>query len=842
MNDRPERKTGLSPEHRAFLNSQAITDDVIEEFGIRSVTGPEDIPDEIYGPWHGFLGEAEKGILFWWPVPGREEPVPQYRPDVPIETPDGKIHKYLLPKGCGSFVAVFREPTGDAPVLLPEGTKQTHAALSWAPPEWGIAGVPGCHNWAGADLSWADGRKVIVLFDADISANSDVWDAAAGIKEALEVEGADEVVFARLAGAKSKEGLDDVLGRRPEDRRTSYLAKISDMATGKLGRRPKQKARKPDPVDPPDTGGRASVIVNADRRAVIENITEALTAKWDGEILFDYGGAITLRKGAELEPLERSRFLNVLVDTCACFTYREATTTRPASFEDAWPDAPTVEAVLGRATSYTPVTRIVRAPFVREDGTVCAAGGYDAASRTWLELDDGLSVTVPEEPTAEEITSAVKLLTVDLLGDFPFPEESDRAGALALLLTPFIRDRIDLAPLAVVDGLQMGVGKNLLADVVSILATGEAAVTQPLSGSNEEVRKQMTATLRSGNPLVVFDEAHKLEGRALAQVLTTPFWRDRVLGVSENIQLPNTATWVALGNNVSVEGDISRRVYWIRLHPAYANPQDRPANSFRHPDLKEWATEHRAELLSAVLTLVRAWYAAGCPFIPGAESFGSFTRWERTVGGILQTAGVTGFLGGLRAKRTESDWTGSQWAEHFAWLADTFGSMEFTAADVKDWRQVRGANSFTGDRPTITPPGLEDTTPKDWHRQLAYAYRGVLNQIRGGLRLVKSGTGHGHVTKYVIQVVDEAESTSSGGDGGDGGDGYSYASAKTLSSPREERAREESAHVEKEPKASPPSPPSPPSPNGSGPAPCTCDPDLAEEDGHAPWCSLGTED
>ncbi|WP_405969794.1 hypothetical protein OG496_05250 [Streptomyces sp. NBC_00988] len=822
----------MTSEHHTFLNAAAITDEVIEEYGIRSVTGPDDIPGEIFATWSDFLGEAEKGILFFWPVPGRE-PVPQYRPDDPIETPDGKLHKYLLPKGCGSFVAVFREPTGpDDPYLITEGTKQTHAALSWAPPEWGIAGVPGCNNWAGADLSWADGHKVIVLFDADMSTNSDVWDAAAGIKEALEVEGADEVVFARLAGAKAKEGLDDVLGRRPENRRTSFIENVADRATDKLGRRPKQKARKPDPVEPPDTGGRASVIVNADRKAVIENITEALTARWDGETLFDYGGAITLRKGAELEPLERSKFLNVLVEACACFTYREATTTRPASFEDAWPDAPTVEAVLGRAPAYTPVTRIVRAPFVREDGTVCAAGGYDEASRTWLELDGGLTITVPVEPSAEEIASALKLLSVDLLGDFPFPEESDRAGALALLLTPFIRDRIDLAPLAVVDGLQMGVGKNLLADVVSILATGEAAVTQPLSGSNEEVRKQMTATLRSGNPLVVFDEAHKLEGRALAQVLTTPFWRDRVLGVSENIQLPNTVTWVALGNNVSVEGDISRRVYWIRLHPAYANPQDRRASSFRHADLKEWATEHRAELLSAVLTLVRAWYAAGCPFTQGAESFGSFTRWERTIGGILQTAGVPGFLGGLRAKRTESDWTGVQWAEHFVWLADTFGSTEFTTADVKDWRQVRGANSFTGDRPTITPPGLEDTTPKDWSRKLGYAYRGVLNQIRGGLRLVKSGTSHGHVTKYVIQVVDEAESTSSGGDGGDG---YSYASAKTLSSPREERAREEGAHVEKEPKTSPPSPPSPPSS-------CTCVPDLAEESDHAPWCALGTED
>src|SRR5581483_3306514 len=107
----------------------------------------------------------------------------------------------------------------------------------------GVVAVPGCNNWVGTDLSWADGRKVIILFDADFTSNRDVYDAAAGLKEALEVEGANEVVFAHLAGARSKDGRDDVRGRRPEDRRTLYIERIAGMASDRLGRRPTRSVR-----------------------------------------------------------------------------------------------------------------------------------------------------------------------------------------------------------------------------------------------------------------------------------------------------------------------------------------------------------------------------------------------------------------------------------------------------------------------------------------------------------------------------------------------------------------------------------------------------------------------
>jgi len=230
----------FSPHSLQVLYDAAISPEDARRFGITAVDCPDHLPDEIYAPWSGFLGEAERGMIFTWKDLDRE--VPQYRPDEALCTPDGKTHKYLAPKESGTFLNHLRTPRAtDDPYLFVEGSKQGVSAAAWAPDGWGVVAVPGCNNWVGTDLTWADGRKVIILFDADFTSNRGVYDAALGLKEALEVEGADEILFARLAGAQAKEGLDDVLGRRPKDRRTSYIERIADLATDKIGKAPPRR-------------------------------------------------------------------------------------------------------------------------------------------------------------------------------------------------------------------------------------------------------------------------------------------------------------------------------------------------------------------------------------------------------------------------------------------------------------------------------------------------------------------------------------------------------------------------------------------------------------------------
>ena len=93
-------------------------------------------------------------------------------------------------------------------------------------------------------------------------------------------------------------------------------------------------------------------------------------------------------------------------------------------------------------------------------------------------------------------------------------------------------------------------------------------------------------------------------------------------------------TWLALGNQVQALGDMNRRVYRIALHPDGADPHNRSGDTFRYPDLRSWTLENRPRLVTAALTLCRAWFAAGQP--SQASTFGSFEQWQRMVGGILR--------------------------------------------------------------------------------------------------------------------------------------------------------------------------------------------------------------
>ena len=86
---------------------------------------------------------------------------------------------------------------------------------------------------------------------------------------------------------------------------------------------------------------------------------------------------------------------------------------------------------------------IVTAPVFGKDGTLITEPGYHPAARLLYEPDTGLPAgRHPGAPDADDIAAARSLLLDDLLGDFPFVGDAERAHALALLLLPFVRPMI----------------------------------------------------------------------------------------------------------------------------------------------------------------------------------------------------------------------------------------------------------------------------------------------------------------------------------------------------------------------------------------------------------------
>jgi len=328
---------------------------------------------------------------------------------------------------------------------------------------------------------------------------------------------------------------------------------------------------------------------------------------------------------------------------------------------------------------------VVEAPTLRSDGTVLAQPGYDAASRLYLVPSSGLeNIDVPDEPCRDHIEVALEVIR-DAIGDFPFVDQASYANAIGAIVTSVCRHIISgPVPVALFDATTQGTGKTLLAEVIAIILTGRAAELMSAPSDPDEWRKQLTSILIEAPPLVVIDNVTTtLDSGDLAKVITGEMHRDRVLGKSQTVSVPVRCSWIATGNNLQLGGDMARRCYWIRMDAGCSDPFRR--TGFKHDRLKEYLVEHRRELLVALLTLARAWFAAGQPRST-VPPVGSFERWTEVVSGILQYAGVDGFLANSEKLFEQSDIERSDWETFLEAVEDTFQGAPFTIAEF--WERL----------------------------------------------------------------------------------------------------------------------------------------------------------
>ncbi len=325
------------------------------------------------------------------------------------------------------------------------------------------------------------------------------------------------------------------------------------------------------------------------------------------------------------------------------------------------PPGTVIHNMLGRDDIPLPVlSRIVSAPIYAADGTLLTDAGYHPAARVYYHPDGDLTIQpVSSNPTRREVDDAVCLIRDELLVDFPFVGDAEKAHAIAAMLLPFGREFIEgPTPLHVFEAPAPGTGKGLLAQVITIpaLGTGGAAV-MAATRDDEEWRKRITTALSAGSAAVLIDNiTGVLDSGALAAALTATEWEDRRLGSNEKVRLPVRQLWLATGNNLSYSGEIFRRVVRCRIDTRQDRPYTR--RGFQH-ELPGWADEHRGELIHACLTLWSAWLAAGRP--SGNRTLGSFESWARTTGGVLEVSRIPGFLGNVDEVYEEADAESARW-------------------------------------------------------------------------------------------------------------------------------------------------------------------------------------
>lgn len=369
------------------------------------------------------------------------------------------------------------------------------------------------------------------------------------------------------------------------------------------------------------------------------------------------------------------------------------------------------------------------APYFTPDGRLVMERGYDAASRTLLTFPRDLVIPpVSRRPTGADVMAARALIVAELMGDFPFATQADRANAVALFLLPYARQLIDgNTPNHLIEAPEPGSGKGLLANACLRVAVGGNVPTITQARDDDEWRKRISAVLVQLPVAVLIDNiTHTLDSAALAAALTTRLWQDQRLSTNELLEAPVNNVWVTTGNNPTLSREIARRTIRIRLDAGVEQPWKR--EGFKHPALDAWADEQRGQLLHAALTLIQAWVACGKPI--GTATLGSFEKWACVMGGILDTAGVTGFLANRDDLSEYADTEITHWREFVVLWWKEFGDSPVGVKDLYPLTyRVVGFDFGTGtERAQLTSFGT----------QLAHNH----DRVIAGYRITAAGTDH----------------------------------------------------------------------------------------------------
>jgi putative DNA primase/helicase len=369
---------------------------------------------------------------------------------------------------------------------------------------------------------------------------------------------------------------------------------------------------------------------------------------------------------------------------------------------------------------------------MRPDGTVLTDPGYDGASRLFYQPAPGvLFPPVPESPTLDDARVALRALHEPFV-DFPFRDAASTSTALALVLTVLGRGAFSGAsPLFLIRATNAGTGKQLLAELVSTIATGGPPPTFAAPREDAEWEKKLVAHVREGDRFTVIDEAKHLDSPVLAHAVTQEFLTGRILGLSENVR-GRVPVLASCGNQTTFAHDFGRRVLPIDLDAKRSDPERR--SGFSIANVSAWCLRERTRLVVAALTSLRAYVLAGRPD-QSLCSMGSFEGWSGLIRSTLVWSGLTDPLEGQDRARAESDvGADANLMLLRAWHEATHEPM--TSWQIADIANLRGAAGLVHPKLHALLLALDDRQ-KDTLKpeRLGYAFRRLRNKIVANLVL-----------------------------------------------------------------------------------------------------------
>jgi len=665
----PQHKSHITRDHRGLIEASAIDGEIAAARKYRSLTKPSDQKKLIELGFYGSQIRLPSLLIPVWGVNGVIVGY-QLRPDSPRpDRQSGKLRKYenqpgmrghldLHPSGLKRLRNVRHE------LWITEGIRKADALTSAGALALAVYGV---WNWRGKDEGgaicrlpdWDEiplNRDVYVVFDSDVMVKPSVQKSLERIGRWLEMKGSKvHYVYLPDADGDEKQGVDDFLAS------DGTIDELIKLAADHIRGLPEVKVSG-DQLRDTSTDVLDTIIAANDPPQVF---------RW-GSTLARIGGDETV--GPSVEPFNVVSFRSHMSLVADYVRY-----TAKGDRINVWPSRELAAEVLDGPLEWPGLPRLAgmtEAPTVRPSGSILDTPGYDETTGLYFIPSPDLELyQYPEEPSPRQVKRALGLLH-EMVCDFPFDTEADFANWLAFLLTPVLLPAFAGAtPLALFDAPQQQNGKTLLVRCAGVVAMGREPELRAIPNDEEEWRKNLTAVLRRSPVMVVFDNLNwHLKSSTLARTLTAGDAKvsDRLTGSMDDVVASTRTTWGITGNNMDLAIDLSRRSYRIRLNaglPAEELRKRDPDATFRHPNLLAWTKEHRSELLAALLVSARAWWADDCP--KGEHPIlASFESWSRVIGGVLEHAGVSGFLGNIEEMHEVLDTETPEWGGWFdAWAS-----------------------------------------------------------------------------------------------------------------------------------------------------------------------------
>lgn len=395
------------------------------------------------------------------------------------------------------------------------------------------------------------------------------------------------------------------------------------------------------------------------------------------------------------------------------------------------------------------LTRFTQCPLFDAEGRLHVRPGYVPEVGAFIHYPDDTDPMpeVDERPTQEQAQRAAQWIIRELLGDFLFAADHGHAAVLGFMLSPLVGAMINgPRPVLALDAPEAGSGKTLLGRVAltHVIPHVELSIAPDRM---EEFEKSLVAQARKGRAVIAFDNLNTFaESGVFASAITGyPTWEARVLGASEMIKFTAPDAWLITGNGIKLSEENARRTLIVRI-----NPHDVDHSDWRHPNILQWAYRHRGQIQAALVTMVRAWLAAGQPS-PSSCALRSFEAWARVIGGILEYAGVAGLLRNVPDDYADPERAG--WAQfaHALLACQEEGLVPEKGATAGQLLEALGKAHASGLIDELPPVLDRWTEPKAFGKELQERRGKRLDREAGLTLTVTSGRARSQYYRIVRQ-------------------------------------------------------------------------------------------